>query len=126
MGGLFLIIPILAFDIWLSCTTGKRQVHRWAGGGQQRAMMGTIGAGLVLAVFLTFIVQYHWGQGQRVKGFPIPLVFFHQDGTIWTRTTLPGIMPYIGGVADFLTGLAAPLVPFKIAEFLKVVKAELK
>jgi hypothetical protein len=28
--------------------------------------------------------------------------------------------------ANFLTGLAAPFIPFKIAEFFKVVKAELK
>jgi hypothetical protein len=34
-------------------------------------------------------------------------------------------MPYIGGAADFLTGLAAPLIPFKVAEFLKKEKAEL-
>jgi hypothetical protein len=32
----------------------------------------------------------------------------------------------LGAAANFLTGLAATFIPFKIAEFLKVVKAELK
>jgi hypothetical protein len=126
MGGLFLIIPVFAFDIWLSCTTGRRQFQRWAGRGQWRPMMYALGIGLILAVFLTYFVKYQWDPDQRVEGFPIPLVFFHKDGKTWTRTTLPEVMPYIGGAADFLTGLVAPLIPFKVAEFIKVVKAELK
>jgi hypothetical protein len=126
MGGLFLILPIVAFDIWLSCTTGRRQFQQWAARGQWRPMIYALGAGLVIAVFLTYFVKYQWGQNERVEGFPIPLVFFHQEGKTWTRTTLPEVMPYIAGAADFLTGLVAPLIPFKVAEFLKVVKAELK
>jgi hypothetical protein len=126
MGGLFLIIPVVAFDVWLSCTTGRRQFQQWAVRGQWRQMMCAVGIGLLLAVFLTYFVKYQWDQNQRVEGFPIPLVFFHKDGKTWIRTTLPEIMPYIGGAADFLTGLVAPLIPFKIAEFLKVVKEELK
>jgi hypothetical protein len=126
MGGLLLIIPVVAFDIWLSFTTGRRQFREWASRGQRRQIAYVLAAGLILAVFLTFFLQYQWGQDQRVEGFPIPLVFFHRDGKTWTRTTLPEVMPYIGGAADFLTGLVAPLIPFKIAEFIKVVKAELK
>ena len=36
MGGLFLIVPVVAFDIWLSCTTGRRQLPQWAVRGQWR------------------------------------------------------------------------------------------
>jgi hypothetical protein len=126
MGGLFLIVPILAFDIWLSCTTGKRQLQRWAGCGQWRPIIYVLGSGLILAIVLTFFVRYHWNPDERVEGFPIPLIFSHQEGTVWTRTTLPGGMPYLGRAADFLTGLVAPLIPFKVAEFMKIVKAELK
>jgi hypothetical protein len=126
MGGLFLIIPVIAFDIWLSCTTGRRQIQIWSAAGQRRQMIYAGGAGIVLAIVLTFFVRYSWGQDQRVQGFPIPLVFFHQEAGQWTRTTLHGVTLYIGGAADFLTGLAAPLIPYKIAEFIKVVKAELK
>jgi hypothetical protein len=126
MGGLFLIVPVVAFDIWLSCTTGKRQFEQWAVRGKRRPMLYVLGIGLIVAVLLTFIVQYQWSPDQRVEGFPIPLVFFHREGKTWTRTTLPEAMPYIGGAADFLTGLAAPLIPFKVAEFIKKVQAELK
>jgi len=126
MGGLFLIVPVVAFDIWLFCTTGNRQLQQWAVRGQRRPMIYALAIGLILAVLLTFYIQYQWDKDQRVEGFPIPLVFFHQEDKKWMRTTLPGMMSYIGGAADFLTGLAAPLIPFKVAEFLNKVKAELK
>jgi hypothetical protein len=126
MGGLLLIVPVVAFDIWLTFTTGKRQLQLWNAGRGRRPILYVLGIGIILAIALTFFVRYHWGPDQRVEGFPIPLVFFHQEGKTWTRTTLPDGMPYVGAAADFLTGLVAPLIPFKIAEFLKVVKAELK
>ncbi len=126
MGGLFLIIPVVAFDIWLTCTTGKRQLQQWGARGERRPVIYVACIGVVLAFLLTFVVRYKWNQDERVQGIPIPLVFLHKDGKTWMRTTLPEVMPYIGGAADFLTGLVAPLIPFKIAEFIKVVKAELK
>jgi hypothetical protein len=126
MGGLILIIPVVAFDIWLSLTTGRRTLQRWIGTRQRRPIALAIGAGLILAVWLTFFVQYGWEKDERVLGFPIPRVFFSLQNQNWTRTTLPGAMTYLGGVADFLTGLAAPFIPFKVAEFIKAVKAELK
>ncbi|HEX4119766.1 MAG TPA: hypothetical protein VH619_03980 [Verrucomicrobiae bacterium] len=126
MGGLILILPIVAFDIWLSATTGSRTIQRWIAGGRWRPIAGVICIGLLLAIWLTFFVHYQWGKDESVIGFPIPRVFFSLDNKIWTRSTLPGILPYLGGAADFLTGLAAPFIPFKVAEFLKVVKAEMK
>jgi len=126
MGGLILIIPILAFDVWLSCTTGRRQVRRWLELGQWREMAAAFVIGVGLAVWLTFFLKYSFDPKMRVVGFPIPLVFFHLEDKTWTQTVLPGALPYPGGVADFLTGLAAPFIPYKIAEFLKTVKAELK
>jgi hypothetical protein len=126
MGGLILIIPILAFDVWLSCTTGRRQVRRWLELGQWPRIVAVFAAGLALAVWLTFFVRYGNGTKMRIQGFPIPLVFFHLEDKTWTRTTLPSSLPYAGAAADFFTGLAAPFIPFKIAEFLKKVKAELK
>jgi hypothetical protein len=125
MVGLIIIIPILAFDIWLSCTTGRRQVGRWLELRQWRRIVAALATGLALAVWLTFFVQYGNGPEMR-KGFPIPLLFFHPEDKTWARTALPASLLYAGVAADFLTGLAAPFIPFKIAEFLKQVKAELK
>lgn len=126
MGGLIFIIPILAFDIWLSCTTGRQLVRCWREHKQWRQLAAAAVIGLALAVWLTFFVKYSSGSTLRVRGFPIPLVFFHLEDKTWTHTTLPAILPYAGGATDFLTGLAAPFIPYKIAEFLKKVKAELK
>lgn len=126
MGGLFLIVPIVAFDLWLSCTTGRRQVARWRAQKNWRHPAAAAAAGLLLAFGLTFFVKYSMGGPFRLEGFPIPVAFFHLDGKIWTRTTPPPPLPVLGAVANFLTGLAAPFIPYKIAEFLKAVKSELK
>jgi hypothetical protein len=126
MGGLFLILPIVAFDVWLACTTGRRQMAQWRAQQNWRHPAAAAAAGLLLAVWFAFFVKYNLGAQLRLEGLPVPVAFFHLDGTAWTRTTPPGPLSALGMAADFLTGLAAPFIPFKIAEFLKVVKAELK
>jgi hypothetical protein len=125
MGGLIFIIPILAFDIWLFATTGRRQVRRWLELKQSPRLLAAFAAGLVLAVWLTFIAQYGSGLVLR-KGFPIPLLFFRTEDKTWAHTDLPAWVLYTGLVTDFLTGFAIPFIPSKIAEFLRQVKAELK
>jgi hypothetical protein len=112
--------------LWLACTTGRRQAARWLAQKNWLHPAAAAAAGLLLAVWFAFFVKYSSGAQLRVEGFPVPTVFFHLDGKIWTRTTPPAPLPVLGAAADFLTGLAAPFIPFKIAEFLKVVRAELK
>ena len=126
MGGLILILPIVAFDVWLGWTTGRRQLKAWKERRNWRSPALAIAAGLPLALWLAFFVNYSGGDKLRVEGFPIPVAFLHLDGGTWTRTTPPVILRYCGAAANFLTGLAAPIIPFKIAEFFKAVKAELK
>jgi hypothetical protein len=126
MGGLLLILPILAFDVWLACTTGRRQLAEWKAQQNWRYPAAAFVAGLALGFWLAFYVKYSSGTQLRVEGFPIPVAFFHLDDKTWTRTTPPQLLYIFGVAANFLTGLAAPIIPFKIAEFLKVVKSELK
>jgi hypothetical protein len=126
MGGVLFILPLVAFDVWLSCTTGKRQAAKWKAQKNWRHPAAVAAAGLLLAVWLAFFVKYSNGHKLRIEGFPIPVVFFHLDGETWTRTTTSGLLHVLSVAANFLTGLVAPLIPYKIAEFLKVVKEELK
>ena len=126
MGGLLFILPIVAFDVWLCRTTGRRQVIRWIAQKNWRALTLAATAGLLLAAWLAFFVKYSNGPRLRVEGFPVPLAFFHLDENTWRRTMPPAPLPACGAAANFLTGLAAPFIPYKIAEFLKLVKAELK
>jgi hypothetical protein len=127
MGGLIIVIPIVAFDLWLSLTTGRRQIRRWLELRQWRPMALAFAFGIVTAVLITFVIKYTWSGKTKVIGIPIPLTFFHlEDNNIWTHTGLPGPMPYIALFTDILTGLAAPFIPYKVAEFIKAVKAEMK
>jgi hypothetical protein len=124
--GLIFIIPIIAFDGWLFWTTGRRQLRHWLEIKEGRRIAACFAVGIALAIWLTFFIRYRSGSDLRVQGFPIPLVFYHLEGKTWTETVLPSTLPYIGTVANFLTGLAIPFIPYKVAEFLKTVKAELK
>lgn len=127
MAGLIFIIPILAFDIWLAVTTGRRQVRRWLESNKTRPLFLAAIIGLALAIWLTFFLQFNYHANLRVAGFPVPLKFFHPgDKGAWTETELPPGLPLFGMVTDILTGLVAPFIPYKIGEFLKKVKAELK
>lgn len=127
MFGLIFIVPIVAFDVWLFCTTARRQARRWIDTKDRRKIAIVAASGLILAVALPVFVRYSNGTKMRVQGFPIPLVFFFLgDNGQWTRTESPGFLPCAALVTDILTGLAAPFIPGKIAEFLKTVKAELK
>jgi hypothetical protein len=70
-------------------------------------------------------VEYKWGPGTRVIGFPVPVRFFHLEDGKWVGSTPATTMRSLGWAANFLCGLAAPFIPFKAAEFLRSVKAEL-
>ncbi len=126
MGGLILIFPIIAFDFWLALTTGRRQWAQWREQKNWRHLAMAVVAGLGLGVWLAFFLKYNSGGSLKVQGFPIPVAFYHLDKDIWTQTIPDAPIPVLGAIANFLTGLAAPIIPFKIAEFLKLVKAELK
>lgn len=127
MGGLIFIIPILAFDIWLAATTGRRQARAWLEGRKWRDVALAGAAGLILAVVLPAFIRYGSGAKLRVQGFPVPIRFFHlEDNQQWTVNSLNGVLDYFGIATDVITGLVAPIIPYKIAEFFKAVKAELK
>jgi len=126
MGALILILPVLAADVWLLATTGKKQVKIWT---QTRAWPRLVGAaalGVALGVWLGLFAQYKWGNAMRVVGFTIPVVFFHQQDGQWVDFPLPEALLYLGTMVNFLSGLVVPLIPFKSAEFLRSVKAELQ
>jgi hypothetical protein len=126
MGGLIFILPILAFDIWLISTTGKRQWQRWRERREWNKIVGVIGAGILLAVYCAFFVAFKNGTTLKLRGFPVPFIFSTLENNEWTTTTSPGALAFLARLTDFFTGLVAPLIPFKIGEFLRVVKEELK
>jgi hypothetical protein len=61
----------------------------------------------------------------RVIGFPVPVCFIHLEDGKQADYLTPAMMQYLGCTANFLSGLVVPLIPFKAAEFLRSVKAEL-
>ncbi len=125
MGALILIFPVLAADVWLLATTGKNQFNIWFQARAWTRLAAVAAIGVALGVWLGFFVQYKWGANLRVVGFPVPVCFLHlQDGKPKDYLA-PAAMQWLGTAANFLSGLAVPLIPCKAAEFLRSVKAEL-
>ena len=127
MGGLILILPVLAFDVWLLATTGKRQFKIWTQARAWLRLAAAAGLGVALGVWLAFFAQYNWDTQTRAEGFPIPDAFSILQNGRWTAFLPPPslALQLLGIAANFLSGLAAPLLPFKASEFLRSVKAEL-
>lgn len=127
MAGLIFILPLLAFDLWLVFTTGRRTVRLWLESQKWRDLALACAAGVALAVILPVFIRYSNGPKLRAQGFPVPIRFFHlQDNQTWSENPLGGVLGCLGLATDIITGLVAPLIPYKVAEFLKVVKAEMK
>jgi hypothetical protein len=127
MGGLILILPVLAFDVWLLATTGKKQLKTWTQARAWLRLAAAAGLGVALGIWLAFFVQYNWDTQTRAQGFPIPDAFSSLQNGRWSAFLPPRslALQLLGIAANFLSGLAAPLLPFKAAEFLRSVKAEL-
>lgn len=122
---LLIMLPVVVFDIWLLATTGRTQFRKWARPGGWPRLAGTIAAGIALGIWLAFFVAYRWGQKMRVTGFPIPDSFLFLQSGAWVPSDAPRWIPPAARVVNLLSGMAATMVPFKFAEFLRSVKAEL-
>jgi hypothetical protein len=125
MGALILILPTLAFDIWLAATVGKRQVRRMLQARPWLHLAGLCAAGVALAVCFLVVVRYNWDPKMRVAGFPSPMSFFSLEDKTWIRSTAPQPWFLLGAVTNALTGMALPFFPYKVAEFFRTVKQEL-
>jgi hypothetical protein len=125
MGALIIMLPVLAFDVWLLATTGKSQFKIWADGRAWSRLAGLAAVGVVLSVWLAFFIEYKWGAKMRVTGFPIPDSFSSLEDGKWGDSTSPPAIHYAAVFVNLLSGVVAPLIPFKVAEFLRAVKAEL-
>ncbi len=125
MGALILIVPTLAFDVWLAVTVGKPQVHRLIHARAWPRLAAICGAGLALAVCCLFVIRYRWDAKTRVVGFPVPLIFFNLEDQTWVRSPAPSPWLYLGAATNVITGIALPFFPYKVAEFFRTVKREL-
>jgi hypothetical protein len=125
MGALILILPVLAFDVWLLATTGRKQLKIWVEKRPWRLLAGLGILGVILSIWLAFFVEFKWGAKMRVTGFPIPDSFSGLEDGKWGNSASPVAVHFAAIFVNLISGLAAPLIPYKVAEFLRAVKAEL-
>ena len=125
MGSLILILPILAFSIWLLATTGRRVVLQSCKDGKWTRVVIPFAVGVALGWFFTFRVEYKMATTLRLHSFPVPTVFIYLQDSKWVDSPFPGAMRIVVAVTDFVFAIALAFFPFKIAEFFRQVKAEL-
>jgi hypothetical protein len=123
MGSFILIIPILAFSVWLLIGTGNRLLREARATGQWLRVAAIVVAGIALGWWFTFSAEYKMGATLRLHSFPVPTVFIYLQDNQWVKSPLPAAIQFAVRVTDFLFGIALAVFPFKIVEFVKQVKA---
>ena len=127
MGRLILILPILAFDVWLFANLGKLLPRAADGGVRRRPVTVMVVVGVGLGLWFTNWVlplAYKIQPTLRVTGFPIPIHFIYQQDGKWVDSAPGTPFPLLIALVNFLTGIALAFFPLKIAEFLRAVKKE--
>ncbi len=125
MGSLILIIPIVVFSIWLLATTGKKVILRAKKDGKWTRVLVPIAIGIAMGWLFTFRVEYKIASTLRLHSFPVPTVFIYLQDLNWVRSPLPDAMRIVVAVTDFVFAIALAFFPYKLAEFVRQVKAEL-
>ena len=119
MGSLILILPILAFSIWLLATTGRRVVLRSRKDGKWTRVLIPFALGVALGWLFTFRIEYKIASTLRLHSFPVPTVFIYLQDSKWIDSPLPDAMRIVVAVTDFVFAIALAFFPFKIAEFIR-------
>jgi len=124
MGSIILILPILAFSVWLLATTGRRVCQQAITDDRWTRLLIVVVVGFVLGWLFTFRVHYKMGATLRLHSFPVPSLFTYLQDATWVDSPLPHSMQLAVYFVDFVFGIAIAFFPFKIAEFFRQVKAE--
>jgi len=120
--GLVLIIPVCAAAIWIIFSSFRGILRKelpphW----KQRAIILTL-AGIALGTWFAFFRQTEIGP-LRLAGFPVPTTIVRFEEEMWKDFSPPFAIQILGRAANFLTGIAAALLPVKIAMFIRQFKA---
>jgi hypothetical protein len=124
MGSIILILPIFAFSVWLLATTGRRVFKQALASGRWMPLLTVVVIGLVLGWLFSFRVHYKMGATLRLHSFPVPSLFTYLQDSTWVDSPLPHSMQLAVYFVDFVCGIALAFLPFKLAEFIRQVKAE--
>jgi hypothetical protein len=124
--GLILIIPVLAFDIWLLLTTGRRFLAQPPAPGRRRELTLMLCVGTALGIVFAFFAHYSLSKTFRIVGFPIPIALSQLEKDQWLNAQDPLAIRVLAQITDFISGFAVVLLPRKIGEFLDKVRQELK
>lgn len=121
--GLVLIVPVLATAGWIIFSSVRALCQNelepiW----KKRAVFLTL-AGIALGIWLAFFWQAERLGPIRLEGFPVPTTILRFEEEQWKNFSPPAPMQIMGRAANILAGLAAALLPVKIAVFLRQLKA---
>jgi hypothetical protein len=115
--GLFLVVPVLAFSLWVIITTPRTLLREkfdrawWI-----RLLVLTI-IGVGVGTWFSFFKNYESEQ-LRFSGFPIPITIFREQEGVMRNISPPMFIQVLGRIANFLMGIALSMAPIKFAAFI--------
>jgi hypothetical protein len=121
---LLFIVPVFAIACWIIFSSVRALLRNeldavW----RKRAVILAI-VGVGIGVWLAFFAEFEPAANAKFSRAPIPTVIWQLHDDVWRKIVPPLPVQILAMITDFISGIAAGLLPVKIAAFLKQARAE--
>ena len=120
--GLVFVLPLLAVAVWIFYTSW-RALARGELSPQWRLRLIVLSViGIGLGNWFAFFKVTEVPEQIRFTGFPIPTELYRFTDGEWRNVSPPRLVVILGTLTNFITGVAAALLPAKLAAFINQAK----
>ena len=122
--GLVFIIPVLAIASWIVFSSIRALVRGEVDPIWRRRAMFCFSAGIAIGVWLAFFAKFAPANNAKFQRAPVPTIIevLDPDTKTWREVVPPTPIRVLAIITDFISGIAAGLLPIKIAAFTRQVK----
>jgi hypothetical protein len=108
---ILLVMPFLAASSWALFTLVCRLRRAQASRPRWLVFLGLMIVGLALGVWCAFYFEYRAGGHDRIRSFPLPVVFFHLEDGRWVDFPVPQFQAWAAIFTNILTMAAVVTLP---------------
>ena len=119
---LLFVLPVFAIASWIIYSSVRALVRgEVAAVWRQRAIFCVL-IGVALGIWLAFFAEFQPAENARFLRAPVPTLVFQKQKDVWSEVSPPAPVRVLAMITDFISGIAAGLLPIKIAAFVRQVK----
>ena len=117
--GLLFILPIAGVSTWVIYSSIRALRRGEVSPAWRNRLIILLLTGMILGFYCAFLFQHQPTAERRVEGLPIPTTIHRLENETWKSEK---VFPIIGGITNFIFGIAVALLPLKFAAMLNQVK----